>query len=416
MPEFTQEEMQQLQQVFKAAAASLPRRVFTGARLEWKPGKVAAYRQMIVACKNAAFDEYKKAKTANPNFLNANTGTRARSNAVVGRGIPTNNRHDKMDALVKGQGPADALAMIKAGATWGVEKAIDPMQEQALTGIVEMVKESGLIGAAAVDSGVDLAKEVMGCLPLIGAATNLGQGVVNSVNAILKQKNINKITKLSGIVTPGNPRSGLYAVRALLERKRNDYAYNAALDIAAGSAQTASVFVDGGAVIGSAAGFAKTALKLLYSIMRTRQNFMEFKQGNQLLESLAEFDANDIELCPILGAYVITEAETSTLLAFLAGGSLGRTWMDEVEKSKGDISTLIRLANNCQLIAPYELKGLRASYNAPQNTLYKGSHFLDFRVRKTPQRIRHEAEMIARRDPRGAVSFGRGWLAKLGIS
>jgi len=416
MAELTPEESRALQSVFRDAAATLPKRVLTGARLEWRSGKMASYMQMIKASKAAVmseFDKYQMLNGKNSGIQNQVTG-RGRSNAVSGRPGASNSKvGDLRSAMMKGTMGTDGYAMLKEGAVAASEPVISPMQETAFRSMAEMLKDSGLISSAAVDSGVNLATEIAGCLPLIGAITNLSSGVSNSLHAIMKQHTIKKVDKLSGIITPGNPRSSLMAVRTLLERKRNDFAYNATLDITAGSLQTAGVFADCGGLTGPAVGLAKAGLKLAHSIARTAQNFSEFRNGNELLREPSNFTAKDIEACPILGTFLITEAETSTLLAFLADGDLGPNWMETVEGSKGDLDTLIRIANSCQLTAPYELKGYMRSH---KGSSFKGSHMLDFRIHKMPARLQHETKMIMKRDPRNLRFLGKQLLVKLGIS
>jgi|GEM_PF-4577652 len=418
MPELTPEESRALQSVFRDAAATLPKRVLTGARLEWRSGKMSSYLQMIKASKAAVmseFDKYQMQNGRNSGIQNQVQGGRARSNAVHGRSAASANSKvgDLRSALMKGTTGTDAYALLREGSAAAAEPMISPMQETAFRSMADMLRDSGLISSAAVDSGVNLATEVAGCLPLVGAITNLSSGVANSLHAIIQQRTIKKVDKLSGIITPGNPRSSVMAVRKLLERKRNDFAYNATLDISAGSLQTAGVFADCGGLTGPAVGLAKAGLKLAHSIARTAQNFAEFRNGNELLTDPSNFTAKDIEACPVLGTFLITEAETSTLLAFLADGDLGPNWMETVEGAKGDIDTLIRIANSCQLIAPYELKGYMRSNGGSS---FKGSHMLDFRIHKMPARMQHETKMIMKRDPRNLRFLGKQLLVKLGIS
>jgi hypothetical protein len=301
---------------------------------------------------------------------------------------------------------AEAAATFKVG----LKPDLDPDQELALQGIAELVQTCGL--EAATGDSVALASDVLGCLPILGAVVNLGSGAINAVKAATRHMKVRKINELSVHITPGNPTAAIEAVKRLMERKRTEFALTAALDSSAGAVQLTGMFVDLGAVTGPTVGVTKSVMSLAHSIFLTIRNYSEFSAANQILLSGGPYNAELIAKAPILGAYLITEAEHSTLLAMLSAGQLPSNWMDLVHDRRKDLDTLIRLANECQREAPFVLRGYqnRFSSSAP---LLKGEHYLDFRAHKSLSRVMHEAKMIMKRDPGSMRFFGKHLLVKL---
>ena len=77
------------------------------------------------------------------------------------------------------------------------------------------------------------------------------------------------------------------------------------------------------------------------------------------------------------------------------------------------IEKVVRLANECQRLAPYTLKGYVPQAGQPSGIRLKGEHFLDFRLRKTMARLMHEAKLITLRDRKALRFLGKHVRAKL---
>ena len=312
-----------------------------------------------------------------------------------------------------GQGPKSVKDMFMTGVEESISLAttqankFDPtfetgyngeptmMQQEVIREITEVLKSGGILDAVALEGGAEIATEIMGCMPLLGAITNLGKGATNGIKGACRWYHANKVGKVSAeLITPGQPTQSIMAVRQLLERKRTEYMISAGTNLAAGGAQTAGLFVDLGAATGPAVGITKAAVTLIQVIFLIVRDQREITKGNKLLVQRI-YDPNAIlKAAPLVGAYLITEAETSTLLAMMAKGQLDGQWMDRVETSRRELEYLYQQANQCQREAPFVLMGINQV-----GSRMKGEHFLDQRLRKKHERILWELELIMRRDP-----------------
>ncbi len=180
--------------------------------------------------------------------------------------------------------------------------------------------------------------------------------------------------------------------------------------------QGVGLFLDLGVASGPVAGVANAAVKLIRTFVFALFDFIDFSRGQERLLR-RQFDADIVQACPVLGAYLITEAETSTLMAFLSGGTLPANWMDEVERLKDEIDVVVRLANACILKSPFMLKGYTQAYGEDKTAEFdlKGEHMLDFRTRKLVKRYLFEARKILMRDPKGLRFLGRHLRNTLGL-
>lgn len=428
----TPEEAKAFQSLFQDAAATLPERVLRGRQLVWKPTGLAAMKEKIKAARLAAEDEIARAKPVTPStgWISAKPTGRPQGPLIGQHRAQGTMLADIKTASKKAGAHADAIALLTEGAKSGYELAtlapgeanaslapgfypdVSPDQELAIKGFANIIRSSGITDPAIVGSVEGFAGEIVGCLPILGAATNLGSAVINCYKLADRHWNLKKIDKHAVHITPGNPSAALQSVRELHERKRNEFATIAALDASAGALQLTGLFADLGAASGPGIGIAKAALKLAHSVALAARGCYEFRKANQVLLAGGPFTSELVGKCPILGCYLITEAEHSTLLAFLSAGELPPNWMDMVETRKHELETLIRLANICQREAPFALRGLEHKVGSP---VLKGEHYLDFRAHKGVQRAVHEANMILKRDPRGMKFFAKHLLKKIGL-
>jgi hypothetical protein len=420
-------EKAELQAVFKLAAETLGERVLRGKHLEWRPSKFEMVKSAIVTGKNKFREEYKKFSGGSTppvtSWQKTTPSSATRSGVVIGAQRTQNKLlSDARSAFKKGGGgtaKADIVALMKEGANAIAEQQIQKAvggepSEQAVHLFADMVVDSGLVDAALVGNAETLVIEVLNVLPIIGAVTNLSSGACNGIRTAMAQWKIRTLDQNRAVITPGLPRASLEAVRSLLERKRSEYAAYAGMDLAAGSAQLAGLFADVGVLTGPAVGIAKAAGKLAVTLIKVMTDFREFRAGNEQIMS-GPYDDSLISACPLLGSYLITEAESSTLYAYLAENRLPLNWMDDIDALKPKIDDVIRVANACQHAAPYVLKGHVARLGTPNGAQLKSAHFLDFRWHKSAQRLAHEAKLILKRDPRGLRFLGKQVRAKLGI-
>ncbi|WP_421980003.1 hypothetical protein [Roseibium sp.] len=443
MNEMSHADMEAMREVVVEAANSLSARVLNNTHLKWRPGSKAKYKEMLKAAKQSlggeldAFEE-KHGRTEPPK------STWSGARPTTARGPVTAGGH-RGASFVKAEprrGPASGIQMgthrAKQGGFWkafkkggdgmarasvrelimtGIEESItlamtdsskfdptyetgyngepSPVQQEIITEITQILKSGGILDAVAVEGGAEIATEILGCMPLLGAITNLGKGATNGIKGAMRWYDANKVGKVSAkLIAPGQPMQSVDAVQRLIERKRTQYMIMSGTNLTAGGAQTAGLFVDLGAATGPAIGISKAAVTLIQVLFLVIRDYREYTKANKLLRQRVFDNETILEAAPILGTYLITEAETSTLLAMMANGQLEGQWMDRVEKERRRMEYLYEQANRCQREAPFILVGYTRT-----GSRFKGEHFLDQRIHKAPQRIMWEIDLMLRRDP-----------------
>ncbi len=432
---------QDLQTVFEHAAATLPQRVFQGAQLEWKAGRLQEIKQLFSSHKIEAESEiarlvrWRAAKPAGsarsgptignhrqPRWRSARPAAKRSGILVAAHRVgQTGKLSDLLTASKRAHVRGTALDMLMEGVKSGIELAtlkpsevaptfaaryepdFDPGQKEAIEALAKVVAETGVLNS-------ELAIDIAGVLPIIGAVTNLGTAVTQGIKAGMARYHANEVVEKSELITAGNPRAALFAVQRLFKRQRTEYAIKASINGISGGMQLAGTFVDFGAATGPTAGLLAAAARLTQAVFIACRYYSEFRHSNAALAQ-GRFTIDLIHDCPLLGCYLITEAELSTLLAFLHGSLLPANWMDEVEALRPSVEETVRLANACQRKAPFALR----RFDVSQRSVYKGEHMLDFRIHKSAARIAHEAKLIAKRDPRNLRFFSEYLRRQLGL-
>ncbi len=414
LPEFNE-----LQDIFIYAGQTLGERVLKDRYLEWKPSIKDLLLNQIKDAKGAVKKEHTKLnqqwESPRSGFqIGGHRGASTSPNIGGHRGVPPPQNKfisDAKKAAIRCGTPQEVANLLREG----VNSATDPLKpdtNQLINGIAEMLKESGLLENGLIDSGTEIATEVASCLPVIGAVATMTQATTQSFKAIKQKFTAYKLDHFNDkkyIIRPGQPEAALEAVASIYDRKAKELSGRATVGWSAGGVQVAGLFVDLGGATGPLTGFVKATLNLFITIASSCIVLREMRIGNEILMRINN-QSPQIEIgghrgkgdkkreqinellikSPIVGAYLLTEAESSTLYAFLVSGPLPENWQDEVENLKPKFEKVIRKANKIQRDYPFRLSGGT-----------KGDHYLDTRFRKLHKRIPYEAKgNLKRNDPR----------------
>lgn len=436
-------ELAELQQYIREGAADLATRVLHGKELEWKPGAFGTATKVVGNYRRALQDELRRARprTVFGSALPSPTGAPGRSFPISSTTpAATNDRaladvktacmkHGLPGEILGALGGVPATAYDSSQASGSVVPGFSPGYNpdpppgygEAIDGLAALVMASGIAEEAATEVGKELALEVVGALPLIGACANVSHGVVATIQGGLKWWKSLSLYRKRNVLPEGAPRVALAAVRELIQRKGNEYLLTGVVDGTSGGVQIGAAFADFGAATGPCVDAAKTAIRLTQVIFRICRDLLEYRQANAYLRGRRDpgelysgswetgapsaaaaaaagssvgapapdlsgpmnrvlpVSLDIIEDCPLLGCYVITEADDAVLLAMMTTTPLEPGWVEKVFELKDQLDGIRRAANNLQRDAPYRLKGE-----------LKASHFLDFRMLKIVQRKSHE--------------------------
>lgn len=177
----------------------------------------------------------------------------------------------------------------------------------------------------------ELARQFAEALPLVGTIGSFTTAVYHTGKVCKAEYERQRLIDMSARLPVGNARASLRAMDVLLARSRDASARAAVRSTANAGAGLANILTMG-AASGASAGtsLATAILALIDLIYRLGRDYLEAKAARAFMGS-GRLDRNSFAQFPLLGAYYMTEAPTSsTALFFVEIG--GPAWMDDVEQ------------------------------------------------------------------------------------
>lgn len=164
---------------------------------------------------------------------------------------------------------------------------------------------------------------------------------------------------------PGDPAAAAQSVRTIIERDLTRHSIDAARQAAATGAKIGGLFADFGtgtsAIIGLANSLAALGLKL-YAL---GLDIKDWRAGNKILTQPQTLSLDCFNKCPVLGCYLITCSDTSSVANFFVADIGLPGWMDKVEAmKKKQMEPLIQIAKKEIKRSPIQLEGLRSDKGA----------------------------------------------------
>ncbi len=135
-------------------------------------------------------------------------------------------------------------------------------------------------------------------------------------------------------VLPGDPLAAAIAVQVIIKRDLVRHTVDATRQTAVLATKVAGLFADFGAATGSAIGLANATATLAIELASIGIDYKEMKAGNKILEKPGTLSLAVFESCPLLGCYLITCSDDSSLANFFVAEIGLPGWMDKVEKIK----------------------------------------------------------------------------------
>ncbi len=157
----------------------------------------------------------------------------------------------------------------------------------------------------------------------------------------------------------GDPLAAADAVQTIIKRDLTKDSINLARNSAATGAKIAGCFVDLGTGTTAGIGVVNAVAALGLELVSLGVEIKEMKDGNRRLQSPSTLDLTVFAECPVLGCYLLTCADTSTVAnMFIADIGLPG-WMDKVETlKKKKMDPMIKLAAKDIQKSRLQLSGL----------------------------------------------------------
>src|SRR5579859_1860748 len=207
----------------------------------------------------------------------------------------------------------------------------------------------------------EIQKEVtcfLSAIPCLGSIEGGARAIYYFGNAAERAWTSHKCAQNAAVIRAGDPRAACYAVVEIIDRARNENLVKGSINATHAVASAGMFFVDGGAISGPALSAAKTCANLCQSLYLWGRDIKEMIKGNEALGNANDLNADVFKISPILGAYLMTESNTSDLLSFMVSDIGLPQWMSRIESLLPDLNYVQNQAGKLIRKSRLELEGL----------------------------------------------------------
>lgn len=258
--------------------------------------------------------------------------------------------YNNSKALVKGTGEA-------------TKAASGPAIQTAVEGFIKTCADvDNIQELAAAISSEALKNLIAEATPVIGVLVSGGKLALATKAVVEDGRNLYKFDDYrSGFLT-GDAQKAADAVKFIIQRDLALHSVDLARNAAVTGAKIAGCFADFGTVTNAGIGIANALAELGLRLAKLGVEIKHMRAGNKRLATPATLDLTVFEDCPILGCYLLTCADTSSVANFFIADIGLPGWMDKVEKMKREqMDPLLRIATKDITTSSLVLEGLASN-------------------------------------------------------
>lgn len=157
----------------------------------------------------------------------------------------------------------------------------------------------------------------------------------------------------------GDPYAAAEAVQTIIQRDLAKHSVKLARQATATGMKIAGLFADMGTATTVGVGVANTLAGIGLELVSLGVDIKDMRAGNKRLYKPDSLDLTVFEDCPILGCYLITCADTSSVANFFVADIGLPGWMDRVEQmKKKQMDPLLKIATKNIESSRLQLEGL----------------------------------------------------------
>jgi len=246
-----------------------------------------------------------------------------------------------------------------------------------------------ILGSAITDPGMaSLIKEILGkslselvaqIAPGVGLAYSSSMATYNGYLALSAAKSAHSIRNSQQGLLPGDPTAAFLAVKELITRESKACAAHSATHAMEATAKAAGIFLDAGAVTGTASSLIGMASRLLITLHLLKKDWDEMRSVRNLLQKPNEIDSTIFTKCPLLGCYFLLSADTWVIVNLLCTDFGKPGYKYKVEQAvKNHIDPLMVVAGQCIVNHRMTLTGV-----VPKLTVKREDDWLKLALRGT---------------------------------
>jgi hypothetical protein len=222
------------------------------------------------------------------------------------------------------------------------------------------VEDIGEIVAAIGGEAVsDLVAEVT---PVLGMIYSAGKLALATKLVVEDGRNLYKHADYRTGFRSGDPLAAADAVKTIIKRDLGKHSVDLGREALSTGSKIAGACVDLGTGTNAAIGVANALAGLGLKLFQLGVDIKDLRAGNARLARPDTLDHTVFAECPILGCYLITCADTSQVVDFIAEDMGLPGWMDKVELFKRTkMDPLLHIASKAIDASSLQLDGLQAN-------------------------------------------------------
>lgn len=249
--------------------------------------------------------------------------------------------------------------LVKGGKTAGKLASLPGMKEAVSDFIVECADVSGIEDVIEAVSGEVLSELIAEVTPFLGVVTS-GVKLVKAGKAVAQDGyHLYKSSDYKQGFRPGDPYAAAEAIQAIIKRDLARHSVKLGQQSVATGAKIAGLFADLGTATTAGIGAANALASLGLQLFSLGLDIKDMRAGNKRLATPNTLDLTVFNECPVLGCYLLTCADTSSVANMFVADIGLPGWMDRVEKmKKKQMEPMLKIASKNIQGSRLQLEGI----------------------------------------------------------
>ncbi len=248
-----------------------------------------------------------------------------------------------------------AKATSKVASVPGMRQAFEDFMVECadVDGIQDIIE---VVGSQAVSNLIAEATPILGVVTSSAKLAKAGKVVAQDGYNLYKSGEYKR-----GFLR-GDPYAAAEAVQIIIKRDLAKNSVKLAQNATATGAKIAGLFADLGTATTAGIGIANTLASIGLELASIGMDIADMRAGNARILKPDTLDLTVFEECPLLGCYLITCADTSTVANFFVADIGLPGWMDKVEQmKKKQMDPMLKIATKNIQASRLQLEGLSSN-------------------------------------------------------
>jgi hypothetical protein len=252
---------------------------------------------------------------------------------------------------------------IKSGAKSAAKVASVPGMRQAFEDfMVECADVDGIQDIIEAVGSQAVSNLIAEATPILGVITSSAKLAKAAKVVAQDGHNLYKSSSYKQGFLRGDPYAAAEAVQTIIKRDLAKNSVKLAQNATATGAKIAGLFADLGTATTAGIGIANAVASIGLELASLGVDISDMRKGNARIRKPDTLDLSVFEECPILGCYLITCADTSSVANFFVADIGLPGWMDKVEQmKKKQMDPLLKIATKNIQASRLQLEGLSSN-------------------------------------------------------